>query len=310
MNTPLRIIYAGTPGFAVPALDRLIESNHELIAVYTQPDRPAGRGRRLTSSPVKLTALAAGLPVIQPDNFKSRDSIRKLENFSPDLMVVAAYGLILPGRVLPIPRFGCWNIHASLLPRWRGAAPVQRAIIAGDRQTGISIMQMDAGLDTGPVIDTLSTLIEPGDTGGSLHDRLAELGADALLTNLNRLAGGEPLKAAPQEDSEASYAPKLSKSEAQVDWQQEAAHIERLIRAFDPWPVAWCELNDERLRLWKATVERQNHRQKPGTVLSIRRRGLTVACGQDVLCITELQRPGGRRISAADYYNSLAADRP
>ena len=305
MSGPLRIVYAGTPEFAVPSLERLIQSNHQIIAVYSQPDRPAGRGRRVSASPVKLTALAAGLEVIQPEHFKSPASTQQLESFKPDLMVVAAYGLILPHQILETPRLGCWNIHASLLPRWRGAAPVQRAIIAGDRQTGISIMQMEAGLDTGPVIDTLTTKIDPLDTGGSLHERLALLGADALMISIDRLACDEPIEAVPQDPTLACYASKLSKSEARVDWSQDAGVIERTIRAFDPWPVAWSVLNGERLRLWRATVERQDHQQEPGTVLSISSHGLMVACGSDGLNITELQRPGGRRISAGDYYNSL-----
>jgi methionyl-tRNA formyltransferase len=253
-DSALRILFAGTPDFAVPALQALIDSGCAPVAVLTQPDRPAGRGRQLQASPVKRCALAHGIEVLQPHTLRDEDTVQALQTYAADLMVVAAYGLILPQAVLDLPRQGCWNIHASLLPRWRGAAPIQRAIQAGDTETGVCIMRMEAGLDTGPVFMRQRAEITAEDTGGSLHDRLARLGADCLLQCIrqwleNRLPDPEP-----QDERLATYARKLEKREARIDWDRPAAELERQVRAFDPWPVAWCELGGERLRVWRAAV--------------------------------------------------------
>jgi methionyl-tRNA formyltransferase len=300
----LRILFAGTPDFSVPPLQRLIAEGLPPVAVLTQPDRPAGRGRQLQASPVKQAASTAGIPVHQPVTLKdasARDLVSKLQ---PDLMIVVAYGLILPQEILQLPRFGCWNIHASLLPRWRGAAPIQRAIEAGDHETGVCIMQMNEGLDTGPVIHRASTEIGEYETGGSLHDRLAELGTSALLDCVHRLNRGESLKAEPQPCSGITYARKLEKAEAQIDWCRQAEVLERRIRAFNPWPVAWCMVGEERTRIWKSSVVREDHNRKPGTVLSTGKHGIDIATGKQVLRLLELQRAGKRRMSAADYLNA------
>jgi methionyl-tRNA formyltransferase len=303
-NAILRILFAGTPDFSVPPLQRLIAEGFPPLAVLTQPDRPAGRGRQLQASPVKQAAATAGIAVHQPVTLKdatARDLVSKLE---PDLMIVVAYGLILPTEILRLPKFGCWNIHASLLPRWRGAAPIQRAIEAGDRESGACIMQMNEGLDTGPVIHRASIALDEEETGGSLHDRLAELGASALLECVHSLSRGAPLKAEPQPDSGITYARKLEKAEAQIDWSEHAETLERRIRAFNPWPVAWCMIGGERTRIWKSCVVSAAHASKPGTVLSTGKNGIDIATGKNVLRLLELQRPGKRRMSAADYLNA------
>ena len=238
-NVP-RIVFAGTPDFAVAPLLALIDAGFAPVAVYSQPDRPAGRGRTLQASPVKQAALDAGIEVIQPESLRPEDAQETLLALAPDLVIVVAYGLILPQEVLDIPRHGCWNIHASLLPRWRGAAPIQRAIEAGDNESGVCIMRMEAGLDTGPVMHTVRLSIGPRETGGSLHDRLALAGADAIVHCVRALADGRPPAAIPQTEAGATYARKLEKGEARIDWSRPAVAIERQIRAFDPWPVAWC----------------------------------------------------------------------
>ncbi len=299
-----RIVYAGTPDFAVPALQRLLDTGARVEAVYTQPDRPAGRGRHLTASPVKAVALEHGLPVFQPPSLRDDDAVEELARLSPDLMIVAAYGLILPQAVLDAPRLGCVNVHASLLPRWRGAAPIQRAIEAGDRKTGVCIMQMEAGLDTGPVFHRLETTIEAGDTGGSLHDRLAVLGADALLTCLGRLERGDLPDPEPQDDAGAVYAPKLSKAEAELDFGESALTLERRIRAFDPWPVAWFMFEGRRLRVWRAAVDPRGHDAHPGTVLDIAPEGIDIATAEGRLRLLEIQPEGGRRMRVADFVNA------
>ena len=301
----LRIVFAGTPEFAVPSLRAAAQSG-DVVAVYTQPDRPAGRGRGLTPSPVKREALVRGIPVLQPESLKgelSRDALRALR---PDLIVVVAYGLLLPRRILEIPRFGCWNVHASLLPRWRGAAPIQRAILAGDAETGACLMQMEAGLDTGPVLLSARTPIAPDDTGGSLHDRLAALGAQVLAEGLQRVAHGETLASTPQSSEGATYARKLDKSEARLDFTRPAAELERKVRAFDPWPVAEAEIAGERVRVWQAKAGAripQAGARKPGSIVAASKHGIDIACGEGVLRILKLQRAGGRAISAADYLN-------
>ncbi|HEY8327645.1 MAG TPA: methionyl-tRNA formyltransferase, partial [Rhodanobacter sp.] len=291
MSSPgLRLVFAGTPEFSVPCLEACRASGAEVVAVYTQPDRPAGRGRKLTPSPVKQAALAAGIVVEQPESLKSIDVQQALAAYRPDLLVVVAYGLILPRKVLAIPRLGCWNVHASLLPRWRGAAPIQRAILAGDRESGVDLMQMEAGLDTGPVLLGRRTPITRDDTGGSLHDRLAMLGAEVLAEGLRRTLAGEVLVATPQPDDGVTYAHKLDKAEAKLDFSRPALELERQVRAFDPWPVAEGEIAGEPLRIWAARAIELDHHAAPGRVLAAGRDGIDLACGTDALRVTAVQR--------------------
>jgi methionyl-tRNA formyltransferase len=304
---PLRVVFAGTPEFAVPCLEACRASGAEVVAVYTQPDRPAGRGRKLMSSPVKQAALATGIAIEQPSSLKSAEAQQALVAYRPDLMVVVAYGLILPRKVLQVPRLGCWNVHASLLPRWRGAAPIQRAILAGDAQSGVDLMQMEAGLDTGPVLLERRTPITAQDTGGSLHDRLSQLGAEALAEGLARVVGGTALAPRAQADTGVVYAHKLDKAEAKLDFGRPAIELERQVRAFDPWPVAEANVAGEPLRIWEAQAIEFDHHAAPGSVLGGDRAGIDIACGQGALRITALQRSGGRRISAGDYLNARPA---
>ena len=299
----MRIVFAGTPEFAVPCL-RAAALRGEVAGVYTQPDRPAGRGRGLTASPVKLEAVQRGIPVFQPDNFRSAESKRTLRALKPDLMVVVAYGLLLPQSVLDIPEYGCWNVHASLLPRWRGAAPIQRAIEAGDRQTGVCLMQMEKGLDTGPVLLSQTIDIGPDDTGGQLHDRLAELGARVLSDALGLLRATIVLPPKPQATAGVTYAHKLDKAEAKLDWALPATVLANKVRAFNPWPVAEAQLLGERVRIHAACALDEAHNTAPGRVLGAGREGIDVACGQGVLRLLTLQRDGGKPISAQDYRNA------
>jgi len=298
-----RIIYAGTPEFAVPALESLLREKHEVVAVYTQPDRPAGRGRKLQQSPVKQCALHAGLAVFQPADFKSPGDLQQLQQFDADLMVVAAYGLLLPAAVLAAPRLGCVNIHASLLPRWRGASPIQQAILAGDSHSGVSLMKMDAGLDTGDVISRRTLQIDAHWTSAELHDALAPLGAELLLEALRDLERSLQL-AEPQDESGATYAPRLSKQQAQVDWNKPAAQLSREIRAYNPWPVSYTWLGQASLRLWKACADSDYLAQQPGRVIAHDRNGVYVSCADAVLQITELQFAGRKRCSAAQALNA------
>jgi len=300
----IRILFAGTPDFSVPPLQRLIDEGIPPIAVLTQPDRPAGRGRQLAAGPVKQAAIASGIPVHQPSTLRNPAAHDLIADLQPDLMIVVAYGLLLPADILQLPKHGCWNIHASLLPRWRGAAPIQRAIEAGDRESGVCIMQMDTGLDTGPVLLRRSITLDPMETGGSLHDRLANLGAEAIYECVQRLRNGERLNAQPQPGSEITYAKKLEKAEAQIDWAESAELLERRIRAFNPWPVAWCMVGSERIRIWRACLICEDHQALPGTVLKAGKQGIDIATGKQVLRLLELQRPGKRRMSAADYLNA------
>lgn len=299
----LRLVFAGTPDFALPGLDAVLASGHHLLAVYTQPDRPAGRGRRLTPSPVKQRAVAAGIEVRQPETLREAPVREALAALRPDLMIVIAYGLILPRKVLAIPAYGCWNVHASLLPRWRGAAPIQRAILAGDDETGVCLMQMEAGLDTGPVLLRASTPILPDDTGARLHDRLAALGAQVLSDGLCRLAVGTLPTAQPQPESGVTYAHKLDKSEARLDWTLAAAELERKVRAFDPWPGAEADLAGETVRVWRAQALPAIPGVRPGRIVHAGRDGIDIGSRDGLLRILELQRPGGRRIGVADYLN-------
>ncbi|GGY30102.1 methionyl-tRNA formyltransferase [Rhodanobacter panaciterrae] len=305
MSRPgLRLVFAGTPEFSVPCLEACRASGAEVVAVYTQPDRPAGRGRKLTPSPIKQAALAAGIVVEQPESLKSAQTQQALAAYRPDLLVVVAYGLILPRKVLAIPRLGCWNVHASLLPRWRGAAPIQRAILAGDSASGVDLMQMEAGLDTGPVLLQRRTPIAREDTGGSLHDRLSRLGAEVLAEGLRRTLAGEALTAMPQPAEGVTYAHKLDKAEARLDFSRPARELEQQVRAFDPWPVAEGEIAGEPLRIWAAQAIELDHHATPGSVLAAGRGGIDLACGHGALRVTALQRAGGKRIGAVDYLNA------
>ncbi len=298
----MNLVFAGTPEFAVPALRALLDAGHTILAVYTQPDRPAGRGRKLAMSPVKQFALARGLEVRQPTTLRTEAEAAALRTLAPEAMIVIAYGLILPPPILAIPTFGCINVHASLLPRWRGAAPIQRAIEAGDTVTGITIMQMDAGLDTGPMLACAETPIAATDTGASLHDRLSESGGRLLVETLARLARGDVVPL-PQDATQATYAAKLKKNEALLDWQADAALLARRVRAFNPWPVARTILDDQMLRIWQAQAEDPGTRGVPGTVLTADSDGVRVQCGAGVLRITLLQLEGGTTLEARAFLN-------
>jgi methionyl-tRNA formyltransferase len=303
----LRLVFAGTPEFAVPTLSAAIASGHHLAAVYTQPDRPAGRGRQLAHSPVKQLALQHGIEVRQPNTLRDAGAQAALHALAPDLMIVVAYGLILPQTVLDIPEFGAWNVHASLLPRWRGAAPIQRAMEAGDPATGVCLMQMRKGLDTGPVLLRNVTPIRDEETSGELHDRLARLGADLVRDGLGLLGAGLLPVATAQATEGIEYAHKLDKNEARLDWQQRAEVLARRVRAFSPWPVAEAELAGERVRIHRAVALDVSHARAPGTVLAAGRDGIDVACAEGALRLLSLQRDGGRALPAIDYLNARPA---
>lgn len=310
----MRVVFAGTPEFAVPALEALVNSTHDVVAVYCQPDRPAGRGRKVRSGPVKACADTHKIPVVQPTGLRDEASQATLSALKPDVMVVVAYGILLPAEVLAIPRLGCVNIHGSLLPRWRGAAPLHRAILAGDSATGITIMQMDEGLDTGPMLSSRDTAITPETTSASLHDVLAGIGAELLLETLEPWCLGQ-IEPQTQNAQQASYAAKLEKQEAIIDWSAPALAIDRQIRAFNPWPVAETVLQGERLRIWRSRVptsvelkERQitssSDDQMPGQIILCRREGFWVRTGEGVMAIEELQLPGKRAMAYLDFVNS------
>ncbi|MDF2179753.1 methionyl-tRNA formyltransferase [Aliiglaciecola sp. CAU 1673] len=302
MNSPLRVLFAGTPDFAARHLQSLLESRHEVIGAYTQPDKPAGRGKKLQASPVKLLAEAQGIPVFQPSSMKTPESQKELADLAPDVMVVVAYGQILPQAVLDIPKWGCLNVHGSLLPRWRGAAPIQRALWAGDKETGITIMQMDKGLDTGAMLLKRAMPILPDDTSASLYEKLADLGPQALIEALDQLP---QLNAEKQDDSLANYAHKLTKEDAKLDWSMPAVQLERNIRAFNPWPICFFESGGEPVKVWQARVEQG--KGLPGTILRADKEGILVATGDGALNLQSIQMPGKRAMPVADVLNARKA---
>lgn len=299
----MKIIFAGTPHFAASALEALLANNHEVVAVLTQPDRPAGRGMQLAPSPVKQVAVQHGIPVMQPLTLRSAEVQQQLAALQADVMVVAAYGLILPLAVLQMPQKGCLNIHASLLPRWRGAAPIQRAILAGDDETGITIMQMDEGLDTGAMLFKKTCTIDALDTAQTLHDKLAILGAQAIIEVLSKLDQGS-LAGVAQDASQATYAAKLVKSEAELDWTQSAAQLERAIRAYNPVPVAYSSLQGTTIKIWQAKMA-ESGQGAAGTVLAVDKHGIQVACGEGALSLEVLQRPNGKSLPASQFVQGL-----
>jgi len=306
MPSPLRVIFAGTPDFAAGHLRYLLDHRVcDVVAVFTQPDRPAGRGKQLAASPVKDLALAHSLPVFQPETLRDTSVQQHIRDLDADLIVVVAYGLILPKTVLDIPRFGCINVHASLLPRWRGAAPIQRAIEAGDRETGVTIMQMDSGLDTGDMLLVRRCDIDVHDTGGSLHDTLLALGCPALVEVLQRIVTGT-VQRVRQNDTHSNYASKISKAEAQLDWKQPAAILERKVRAFNPFPVAYFKHGEEAVRVWLSRVVTLKHAAAPGTILDANREGILVATGEQCLLLQQLQLPGKKVLPVADILNGHA----
>lgn len=300
-SADLRIVFAGTPEFAAAHLHALLQAGLNIVAVYSQPDRPAGRGHKLTPSAVKQLALKHDLPVYQPLTLRAPEAQAQLAALQADLLVVVAYGLILPQAVLDLPRLGCINSHASLLPRWRGAAPIQRAIEAGDTETGVTVMQMEAGLDTGPMLLKAVTPILPADTGGSLHDRLAAIGPPAVIEAIQGLAAGT-LHGEIQDDSLATYAHKLGKSDARIDWARAASELALMIRAFNPWPLAHARWQEQPLKVWAAEVQAGSG--QPGEILDCSKQGLLIACGEQALRLTHLQLPGGRPLAFADLYNA------
>ena len=305
MTTSLRIIFAGTPDFAADHLKALIDSEHQVIAVYTQPDRPAGRGQQLQPSAVKQLALKHDITVLQPKSLKKATAQAELKALDADVMIVVAYGLILPQAILDMPRLGCINVHGSLLPRWRGAAPIQRAIWAGDKETGVTIMQMDAGLDTGAMLSSVSCAITDTDTSASLYNKLAQLGPAALVDALKQLPVLQQ-QAVSQDDSQACYAEKLHKDEALLDFAKPAVALAREIRAFNPWPVSYLTLPQGNVKVWAAQAETKTSDTAPGTVISADKQGIRIACADGVLCITQLQPPGKKPMAAADFLNGRA----
>jgi len=306
VSDSLRIIFAGTPDFAARHLDALLAANYNVVGVFTQPDRPAGRGKKLMPSPVKVVAQERGLPVFQPASLRPAENQQLIADLNADIMVVVAYGLILPKAVLEMPRLGCINVHGSLLPRWRGAAPIQRSLWAGDDETGVTIMQMDVGLDTGDMLYKLACPITPDDTSASLYDKLAELGPQGLIETLQLLASG---KARPevQDESQVTYAEKLSKEEALLDWSLSAAQLERCIRAFNPWPMSYFMMDGQPVKVWKASVLEAATNAAPGTILEADKQGIQVATAQGVLIIEELQPAGKKAMKAQDLLNSRKA---
>ncbi|MDE1315437.1 methionyl-tRNA formyltransferase [Vibrio aestuarianus] len=306
MSQSLRIVFAGTPDFAARHLAALLSSEHEVIAVYTQPDRPAGRGKKLTASPVKQSAVEHNIEVYQPENFKSDQAKQQLAELNADLMVVVAYGLLLPQAVLDTPRLGCINVHGSILPRWRGAAPIQRSIWAGDSETGVTIMQMDIGLDTGDMLKIATLPIEATDTSASMYGKLAELGPQALVDCIADIASDKAI-ATKQDDALANYAKKLSKEEAKIDWSMDAAFIERCVRAFNPWPMSHFDVAENTIKVWQSRVEAQTSNQPVGTIVKADKSGIYVATGNGLLVLEQLQVPGKKALPVQDILNARAS---
>ncbi|MBL5906731.1 methionyl-tRNA formyltransferase [Serratia fonticola] len=303
MSDSLRIIFAGTPDFAARHLDALLSSGHEVVGVFTQPDRPAGRGNKLTPSPVKVLAEQHQIPVFQPKSLRPQENQHLVADLNADVMVVVAYGLILPKAVLDMPRLGCVNVHGSLLPRWRGAAPIQRALWAGDSETGVTIMQMDVGLDTGDMMHKITCPIEATDTSASLYNKLAELGPQGLLITLQQLGAGTVQREV-QDEALVTYAEKLSKEEARLDWSLSAEQLERCIRAFNPWPISYFAIDDQPVKVWQATVLAETANAEPGTIVHADKHGIQVATAQGILNLTQLQPAGKKPMSAQDLLNS------
>lgn len=303
MSQSLRIIFAGTPDFAARHLDALLSAGHQIVGVFTQPDRPAGRGKKLMPGPVKVLAEEKGLPVFQPASLRPQENQQLVADLNADVMVVVAYGLILPKAVLDMPRLGCINVHGSLLPRWRGAAPIQRALWAGDAETGVTIMQMDVGLDTGDMLYKLSCPITASDTSATLYNKLAELGPQGMIETLAQLAKGS---AQPEVQDEAlvTYAEKLSKEEARVDWNLPAEQLERCIRAFNPWPMSWFEIEGQPVKVWEASVITGQTGARPGTIMDASKQGIQIATGDGILNLQSLQPAGKKAMSAQDLLNS------
>lgn len=302
MSSPLKIIFAGTPDFAARHLDALLASEHQVVGVFTQPDRPAGRGNKLTPSPVKVLAQAHDIPVFQPKSLKPEENQHLVADLQADIMVVVAYGLILPKAVLAMPRLGCINVHGSLLPRWRGAAPIQRSLWAGDTEAGVTIMQMDVGLDTGDMLHKLSCPITAEDTSASLYEKLAQLGPQGMLLTLDLLASGNA-KPEVQDEALVSYAEKLSKEEARLDWSLSAAQLERCIRAFNPWPLSYFMIEEQPVKVWRATVLPHQNKQ-PGEIVHADKQGIQIATADGVLNLVSLQPAGKKAMSAQDLLNS------
>ncbi|CAM3201688.1 methionyl-tRNA formyltransferase [Moritella viscosa] len=303
MTKPLRIIFAGTPDFAAKHLSALLNSEHEVIAVYSQPDRPAGRGKKLKPSDVKQLAVSHDIPVYQPVSLRNEDAQQELAALNADLMVVVAYGLILPQVTLDTPRLGCINVHGSLLPRWRGAAPIQRSIWAGDAETGVTIMQMDIGLDTGAMLHKVACPIADDETSASLYNKLAELGPQGLLETLTQISNNTAV-AEVQDDEQANYAAKLSKEEANIDWTQSAVAIERQIRAFNPWPVSYTQIAEQNVKVWQANASEDETDAQPGTVLAATKQGIQVATGNGILTLLNLQLAGKKAMPVQDILNA------
>ncbi|MDV5529835.1 methionyl-tRNA formyltransferase [Enterobacter hormaechei] len=303
MSTSLRIIFAGTPDFAARHLDALLTSGHQIVGVFTQPDRPAGRGKKLMPGPVKVLAETHGLPVFQPASLRPEENQKLVADLNADVMVVVAYGLILPKAVLDMPRLGCVNVHGSLLPRWRGAAPIQRALWAGDAETGVTIMKMDIGLDTGDMLYKLACPITAEDTSATLYDKLADLGPQGLIETLQQLADNTATPEV-QDEAQVTYAEKLSKEEARIDWSLSAAQLERCIRAFNPWPMSWLMIDEQPVKVWKASVINGNASAEPGTIIDASKNGIQVATGEGILNLESLQPAGKKAMSAQDLLNS------